>query len=170
MYTKNMHDRIRKFTKEHYGEGLRDEHNVSLAPIISVADVSELLDEIEVRQKRGKFVCPSCNQSTHLTICPDYSSSALWCGHCGVNFAKPRDNLGLPASICDALAGWNLLWELYSEHWNLRGRFREAFKDEGFQTSFGYFKMSFIEIGSLISDEINDYLLCLQNPNLYFNF
>ena len=48
MYTKKMHERIRKLTEVYYGFGLRDETGMfSFGKELTFADISELLDKIE---------------------------------------------------------------------------------------------------------------------------
>ena len=61
MYTKQMHERIRKVTKANYGKGLLLDNGFPLLRNLSVADVDELLDEIERLEEHLKKVASAYN-------------------------------------------------------------------------------------------------------------
>lgn len=61
MYTDQMHERIRKVTKANYGKGLKLDNDFPLGRNLSVADVDELLDQIELLKDQIKLIVDRFN-------------------------------------------------------------------------------------------------------------
>ena len=96
------------------------------------------------------MICPVCHHKTKLLLCPEFSSSGLWCQRCSVNFGNPRESLEkLPYDLINAIEGWNYFWELYYDRY-----------DEPTGESYGYFKRVFISLGKILNTEINKYYEC----------
>jgi hypothetical protein len=103
------------------------------------------------------MICSSCKDEIVLKIFPDYSSSGIWCAHCGVNHGDPSISLPLlPKGLVDLIDGWNLLWEMAMEDKSL---------------NMDYFEKRFKSMGNELARQVSKYYSCYypeDNPPVFY--
>jgi hypothetical protein len=59
--------------------------------------------------------CNVCKAELNIRLMPDFCSSGMWCGECGVSYANPKKNFPfISKGLIDLVLGWNELWDLCS--------------------------------------------------------
>jgi hypothetical protein len=106
------------------------------------------------------MICPICHHKTKLLLCPEYSSSGIWCQECGLSFGNPKESFEkLPEDLIKAIEGWNFYWELYNNTYI-----------EPTAESYKYFIKTFVPLGKLLSEEVNKYYECILGLNKHSFF
>ncbi len=97
-------------------------------------------------------ICEVCDCSLIIKLDPDYSSSGIWCGVCGVCYGNPKYSFPeIPEKIIDMVDFWNLTWEIAMEDKTLnKEQFEKVFRN----------------MGLILAEIINEYVPCYFDDTL----
>lgn len=102
--------------------------------------------------------CDVCKNEIVLKLFPDYTSSGIWCAHCGVCHSDPSLSLPLlPKALVNMIDGWNWMWEMAMDAENKinKEHFEEVFK----------------KMGEELARQVSEYYVCYypeDNPPVFY--
>jgi len=99
---------------------------------------------------KWSYTCPmpECQSHNGLMLMAEYSSSALWCQKCGINFANPHEEFpNLPKGLVDLIEAWNGYWDYFAS--------------EKSKYNYEYHHDIYISAGKYLTNLINLYYPCV---------
>jgi hypothetical protein len=77
-----------------------------------------------------------CGNEVKLKLFPEFSSSGLWCYHCGVNYADPCESFpDIPKGLASLIEGWTWLWDVLDNDNFISGYSKELLTYMGMELS-----------------------------------
>jgi hypothetical protein len=94
------------------------------------------------------ITCLSCHKDILIKLMPDYASSGMWCGHCGIGYSNPKDDFPLiPDGLVVLVYGWNWFWE--------------SAMNEKNNINKQHFVETFRTMGKELAKQINEFYPCV---------